>query len=50
MVPNFNYEITFTIDNANKVLSNNDDLKVTFITNNLVNLKDTYYINILNKE
>lgn len=50
MVPNFNYEITFTIDNVNKVLSNNDDLKVTFITNNLVNLKDTYYINILNKE
>ena len=46
MIPSFSYEITFTIDNENKVLENEDNLNVRFFANHLVSHEDTYYINI----
>lgn len=50
MLPSFSYEITFSIDNANKVLDNGDDLEITFITNELASNDDTYYISLNHKE
>ena len=46
MLPHFNYEVSFTIDNEHKVLSNDDDLNVVFYTNDLVKMEDTYFLTI----
>lgn len=45
-MPAFDYEISFTINNKYKVLENEDDLEIVFMTNDLVRDNDTYYITV----